>query len=137
MTSPVLETRNLTRSYGKGVNRFDALKGISLSIEKGESLAIVGRSGSGTSTLMHLLALLDTPTSGDILLDGSDASRLKGAALNRTRNETFGFVPPAVLPHPEHLRDRQRDLATRDRGSWSARAEAASARGPGDPRHHR
>ena len=92
MTSPVLETRNLTKSYGKGVNRFDPLKGVSLSIEKGESLAIVGKSGSGKSTLMHLLALLDAPTGGEILLDGSDASRLKGAALNRTRNETFGFV---------------------------------------------
>ncbi len=92
MTSPVLETRNLTKSYGKGVNRFDALKGVSLSIEKGESLAIVGKSGSGKSTLMHLLALLDAPTGGEILLDGSDASRLKGATLNRTRNETFGFV---------------------------------------------
>jgi putative ABC transport system ATP-binding protein len=100
MTSPVLETRNLTKSYGKGVNRFDALKGVSLSIEKGESLAIVGKSGSGKSTLMHLLALLDTPTGGEILLDGSDASRLTGAALNRARNETFGFVFPQFFLTP-------------------------------------
>lgn len=92
MTSPVLETRDLMKSYGKGANRFDALKGVSLQIAKGESLAIVGKSGSGKSTLMHLLALLDTPSSGEVLLDGADAATLKGARLNRTRNSTFGFV---------------------------------------------
>lgn len=92
MTTPVLETRDLKKSYGKGVNRFDALKGVSLNIAKGESLAIVGKSGSGKSTLMHLLALLDSPTSGAVILDGSDAAGLTGAKLNRTRNSTFGFV---------------------------------------------
>ena len=92
MTTPVLETRDLTKSYGKGANRFDALKGVSLQIAKGESLAIVGKSGSGKSTLMHLLALLDAPSTGEVLLDGSDAAALKGTRLNRTRNSTFGFV---------------------------------------------
>ncbi len=92
MTTPVLETHDLTKSYGKGANRFDALKGVSLQIAKGESLAIVGKSGSGKSTLMHLLALLDAPSTGEVLLDGSDAADLRGAKLNRTRNATFGFV---------------------------------------------
>lgn len=92
MTIPVLETRALTKSYGKGVNRFDALTGVSLQIAKGESLAIVGKSGSGKSTLMHLLALLDVPTAGDVLLDGANAAQLTGNRLNRTRNSTFGFV---------------------------------------------
>lgn len=92
MTIPVLETRALTKSYGKGVNRFDALTGVSLQIAKGESLAIVGKSGSGKSTLMHLLALLDVPTAGDVLLDGANAAQLSGNRLNRTRNSTFGFV---------------------------------------------
>lgn len=92
MTIPVLETRALTKSYGKGVNRFDALTGVSLQIAKGESLAIVGKSGSGKSTLMHLLALLDVPTAGDVLLDGANAAQLTGNRLHRTRNSTFGFV---------------------------------------------
>ncbi|MET4780621.1 ABC transporter ATP-binding protein [Glaciihabitans sp. UYNi722] len=92
MSEAVLETKDLHKSYGKGSNRFDALKGVTLSIGRGESLAIVGKSGSGKSTLMHLLALLDRPTSGEILLNGDDAARLKGRILNTTRNHTFGFV---------------------------------------------
>ncbi|MDQ1609557.1 MAG: putative transport system ATP-binding protein [Microbacteriaceae bacterium] len=92
MTESVLEAHDLAKSYGRGANRFDALKGVSLSINRGESLAIVGKSGSGKSTLMHLLALLDRPSSGRILLNGSDAASLAGATLNKARNQTFGFV---------------------------------------------
>jgi putative ABC transport system ATP-binding protein len=92
MPVPILSVRDLHKSYGHGQNRFDALKGVSLDIFEGESLAIVGKSGSGKSTLMHLLALLDKPGQGSIELAGKDTSQLKGAALNRTRNKTFGFV---------------------------------------------
>ncbi|MDQ1576029.1 MAG: putative transport system ATP-binding protein [Microbacteriaceae bacterium] len=92
MTESVLEAHDLAKSYGRGANRFDALKGVSLSINRGESLAIVGKSGSGKSTLMHLLALLDRPSSGRVLLNGSDAASLAGATLNKARNQTFGFV---------------------------------------------
>lgn len=92
MSDTVLETRSLQKSYGKGSNRFDALKGISLSINRSESLAIVGKSGSGKSTLMHLLALLDQPSSGAVFLNGTDGATLTGRALDRARNETFGFV---------------------------------------------
>lgn len=92
MTAPVLEARDLAKSYGRGVNRFDALRGVSLTIDAGESIAIIGRSGSGKSTLMHLLALLDQPSSGSVLLDGVDAGRLSAKKLNSTRNSRFGFV---------------------------------------------
>ena len=92
MTTPLISVRDVHKSYGKGPNRFDALKGVSLDIHEGESLAIVGKSGSGKSTLMHVLALLDAPTSGVIELEGVDTRTLKGARLNRTRNRTFGFV---------------------------------------------
>jgi putative ABC transport system ATP-binding protein len=92
MPVPILSVRDLHKSYGHGQNRFDALKGVSLDIFEGESLAIVGKSGSGKSTLMHLLALLDKPGQGSIELAGKDTAQLKGAALNRTRNKTFGFV---------------------------------------------
>lgn len=88
----VLETRKLTRVYGKGETRFDALKGIDLKIYAGESVAIIGKSGSGKSTLMHLLALLDQPTSGDLFLLGRNVKGKKAAELNKLRNETFGFV---------------------------------------------
>ncbi|CAD6001032.1 ABC transporter ATP-binding protein [Agreia sp. COWG] len=92
MPVPVLAARDVMKSYGKGTTRFDALKGVSLDIEEGESLSIVGKSGSGKSTLMHLLALLDKPSSGAVELSGRDAGALGGAVLNRTRNQTFGFV---------------------------------------------
>jgi putative ABC transport system ATP-binding protein len=92
MSETVLEAVDLTKSYGKGANRFDALKGVTLSINRGESLAVVGKSGSGKSTLMHLLALLDRPTRGQVLLDGADATSLTGTTLNKARNQSFGFV---------------------------------------------
>jgi putative ABC transport system ATP-binding protein len=92
MPVPVRAARDVKKSYGKGDTRFDALKGVSLDIHEGQSVAIVGKSGSGKSTLMHLLALLDKPSTGSIELSGRDAGRLGGAVLNRTRNQTFGFV---------------------------------------------
>jgi putative ABC transport system ATP-binding protein len=90
--TPIISVRDVRRSYGRGANRFDALKGVSLDIAEGESVAIVGKSGSGKSTLMHVLALLDAPTSGTVELEGVDTGTLAGGRLNRTRNKTFGFV---------------------------------------------
>ncbi|MDJ0322200.1 ABC transporter ATP-binding protein [Cryobacterium sp. PH31-AA6] len=92
MSVPVLSAQNIGKSYGSGANRFDALKGVSLDIAAGESIAIVGKSGSGKSTLMHLLALLDDPDSGTLLVEGTDAKKLKGKEVNRLRNQDFGFV---------------------------------------------
>ncbi|MGO2110342.1 MAG: ABC transporter ATP-binding protein [Pseudoclavibacter sp.] len=91
-SAPILSARDLHKTYGRGPNRFDALRGISLDIHEGESIAIVGKSGSGKSTLMHVLALLDQPSEGTVLLDRSDTRDLRGAQLNRARNKTFGFV---------------------------------------------
>lgn len=89
---PLLDVRDIRRSYGRGANRFDALKGVSLGIAHGESVAIVGKSGSGKSTLMHLLALLDQPDEGSLIVDGVDAATLSTRELSRLRNATFGFV---------------------------------------------
>ncbi|WP_425482606.1 ABC transporter ATP-binding protein [Agromyces allii] len=88
----MISARDLRKSYGKGQNRFEALKGVSFDIREGESVAIIGKSGSGKSTLMHVLALLDAPDTGDLELEGVDTRTLRGAKLNRTRNKTFGFV---------------------------------------------
>ncbi|WP_150462073.1 ABC transporter ATP-binding protein [Nesterenkonia ebinurensis] len=92
MSTPVLETENLVKVYGRGPAAFHALKGLTFEIHRGESVAIVGKSGSGKSTLMHLLALLDEPTSGVVALDGKPVTKLKPKAVSGLRNATFGFV---------------------------------------------
>ncbi len=88
----VISVNNLTKIYGKGANQFTALDDVSLSVQRGESVAIVGKSGSGKSTLMHLLALMDKPTQGSIVIDGRDTGTLKSKDLDVLRNRTFGFV---------------------------------------------
>ena len=92
MAENLLTVRGLHKTYGKRDSKFEALRGINLSIDRGESVAIIGKSGSGKSTLMHLLALLDRPTKGEITLDGTKTSKLKQRHLNRLRNKEFGFV---------------------------------------------
>ena len=92
MSVPILAAQDLTKTYGRGPDRFDALKGVSLEIGRGDSVAIVGKSGSGKSTLMHILALLDTPGGGQVQVDGTDAKTLSGRRLNALRNTMFGFV---------------------------------------------
>ena len=82
----------MKQKISKNETKFDALKGVDLKVEKGESVAIIGKSGSGKSTFMHILALLDQPTSGDIYLNGKNVTSIRKKVLNKTRNEEFGFV---------------------------------------------
>ena len=89
---PALQAVALSKRYGSGANRFDALTDVTVSIAAGECVAIVGKSGSGKSTLMHLLAVLDTPSSGEVRIHGTNAQSLSARALNRMRNREFGFV---------------------------------------------
>ena len=89
---PLIEVQHLSKTYGKRQTAFQALKDVNLTINQGESVAIVGKSGSGKSTLMHLLALLDTPTHGTIKIDGTDTKKLRKRQINRLRNRRFGFV---------------------------------------------
>lgn len=88
----MIEVRGITKRYGKKDNVFTALDDVSFSVADGESIAIIGKSGSGKSTLMHTLALLDNPTSGTILIDGRDTTKLKERELDHLRNHEFGFV---------------------------------------------
>lgn len=96
----VIEVRNLVKVYGKHSAAFKALKNLDLDIYEGESVAIIGKSGSGKSALMHLLALLDKPTSGTIKVNGTDSTKLRSRKLNRLRNQSFGFVFQQFFMNP-------------------------------------
>jgi lipoprotein-releasing system ATP-binding protein len=89
--NPVIELKNLTKVYQNGVE-FHALENANLRIKKGEFVAIVGPSGSGKSTLMHLIGLLDTPSSGTLLIDGKDVTKMSDKERSVMRNRILGFV---------------------------------------------
>jgi putative ABC transport system ATP-binding protein len=88
----IVKTINLTKIYRMGPSEIRALDGVNLTIERGEFLSVMGRSGSGKSTLLNLIGCLDRPTSGSVILDGVEVSRLPGRRLPRIRREKVGFV---------------------------------------------
>ena len=91
-SKPIISLHQVTKVYGKGDNAVEALRGIDLDISSGEVIAIIGRSGSGKSTLAHVMATLDRPTSGKVLINGSEVGRRSRRASNRLRNQEIGFV---------------------------------------------
>lgn len=88
----LIEVKDIYKIYNPGENEVRALDGISLTIDRGEFVAIVGQSGSGKSTLMNMLGLLDIPTSGTYLLDGVDVSSMSDDELSEIRNKQIGFI---------------------------------------------
>lgn len=88
----MIELENITKIYRMGKVEVPALRGITLNIERGEMLAIIGASGSGKSTLMNIIGCLDKPTVGRYLFEGADVSRLNDNKLAEMRNKKFGFV---------------------------------------------
>jgi lipoprotein-releasing system ATP-binding protein len=89
---PVIACHDLTRTFKDGTLNVDVLKGVTLSIEKGERIAIVGSSGSGKSTLLHCLGGLDKATSGEVLIDGKALTKMSESARGELRNQSLGFV---------------------------------------------
>ena len=92
MTKPVLEVRDIKKIYGEGEATVHALRGVSLTVERGDYVAIMGSSGSGKSTLMNILGALDVPTHGSYHLDGVDVSKLADRQLALARNRLIGFI---------------------------------------------
>jgi putative ABC transport system ATP-binding protein len=88
----LIETSDLWKTYTMGDEEIHALRGVSIQIDKGEYVAIMGPSGSGKSTLMNLIGCLDTPSRGTYLLNGKEVSRMNDNELARIRNEEIGFV---------------------------------------------
>jgi putative ABC transport system ATP-binding protein len=105
--SNVIETRDLTKVYGANGNAVNALRGIDVTVGRGEFVALVGPSGSGKSTLMAILGCLDSPTAGTYALDGEPVEKLSGGALARIRNLKIGFIFQTynLLPRASVLRN--------------------------------
>src|SRR5437762_12397794 len=107
----LIETVDLWKTYVMGSEEIHALRGVSIAIERGEYVAIMGPSGSGKSTLMNLIGGLDTPSKGSYLLNGKQVSQMNDNELARIRNEEIGFVfqtfnllPRATALHNVELR---------------------------------
>lgn len=88
----MIEVRNVTKRYGKKKNIFTALDDVSLTIEEGETVAIIGKSGSGKSTLMHVMSGLDRPQEGEVVIDGKDILKLKQKAIDKFRAHQMSFI---------------------------------------------
>ena len=88
----ILQVHNLCKTYGKGETQVNALKNVSFTLEKGEFCAVVGESGSGKSTLLNCIGALDTPTSGNILIDGNYLFTMKEEGRTIFRRRNIGFI---------------------------------------------
>jgi lipoprotein-releasing system ATP-binding protein len=92
MNGTVIECRGLSKSFREGAEALEVLSGVSLSVARGERVAVVGTSGSGKSTLLHLLGGLDVPSAGEVKLLGKDFSTISDAERGALRNQSLGFV---------------------------------------------
>lgn len=97
----LLEVKSISKTYGSGETVVQALKRVSFSVPKGEYVAIVGESGSGKSTLLNMIGALDDPTSGRVLIDGSDIYAMKESELTIFRRRNIGFIFQAFNLIPE------------------------------------
>ena len=129
---PVIDVRDVHRIYDSGGVPTHALRGVSLTVHKGEFLCIMGPSGSGKSTLMNILGCLDTPTSGTYLLEGVDVAKLDDDELARVRATRIGFVFQSfnLLPRSTVIRNVMlpllyTDVAPRDRERRACEALAS------------
>ena len=144
-TSMVIETRGLTRVYGNGDAEVRALDGVSLQVEPGQFVALMGPSGSGKSTLMNILGCLDRPSDGEYYLDGEDVSMLTRTDLAEVRNHAIGFVFQSynLLPRLSAVKNVMLPLLynVEERPNAEERYERAVAAldavGLGDRLHHR
>jgi putative ABC transport system ATP-binding protein len=125
----LIETVDLWKTYVMGSEEIHALRGVSIQIERGEYVAIMGPSGSGKSTLMNLIGCLDTPSKGSYLLNGKQASQMNDNELARIRNEEIGFVFQTfnLLPRATALRNVELPLVYAGVAGKEREAQARAA----------
>lgn len=92
MTESIIQIEDMEKMYELGGEKVKALQGVSLTVEKGDFISIIGPSGSGKSTFMNMIGCLDKPDAGGYLLDGDEVEKLKGSQLAKIRNEKIGFI---------------------------------------------
>jgi putative ABC transport system ATP-binding protein len=137
---PVIEGNGLNRSYGTGDTAVHALRDVSISVARGELIAVMGPSGSGKSTLMHILAGLDRPTDGEVWIDDIEITRLDDDALTKLRRRHIGFVFQFFNLLPMLTAEENVLLPARIAGAKPDRAwvdEVISTVGLGDRLRHR
>ena len=125
---PILEARDVSREYRMGVDTVRALSNVSVSIERGEFVAILGTSGSGKSTLLNLFGGLDRPTSGEILFDGSSIGSLSSREMSRYRLQRVGMIFQSfnLIPTMTAQQNVSLALAFAGRGRSERRADATA-----------
>jgi putative ABC transport system ATP-binding protein len=126
---PVIELRNVVKTYAMGEVEVLALRGVSLRVERGDFVAIMGASGSGKSTMMNIIGCLDVPSRGQYWLDGVDVRRLDDRALARIRNRKIGFVFQSfnLIPRTTALANVELPLLYAGVKTKERRARAAAA----------
>jgi len=126
--TPVIKLTNVSREFQVGIHSVKALKGISLTIQMGEMVAIIGPSGSGKSTLMNTLGCLDQPSSGSFVLNGQDVSGLSDDQLAETRSRQLGFVFQSYNLLPRETALSNVELPLKYSGGYSGKDRRAAAR---------
>lgn len=137
----MITLENITKSYSLGKRELDILKGITLSVEKGEMVAIMGPSGSGKTTLLNLMGCLDRPTAGRYILDGKEVSNLNRGELAEVRGKKIGFIFQTFNLLPQLSAAANVELGLRYSGITGAdghlAVEALERVGLGDRAKHR
>ncbi|MBZ4687914.1 MAG: putative transport system ATP-binding protein [Clostridia bacterium] len=126
---PLLELKDVTRQYKTGQVKVDALKGVSLSVEEGDFVSIMGPSGSGKSTLLNIIGCLDRPSTGTYILAGQHVEKLSDSRLADIRNQFLGFVFQSfhLLPDLDAQANVELPLIYRGMGSKERRKRSAKA----------